>query len=132
MKKILIISSIILGLVMFSQVADAHMGEAGNMMYSTSGNISPEEFEEMQDVMIKMMGGEELTESESKEMIDFMQEHHGGYFPMMRGYGMSGQAGMMWGTAGSFITWILALTTVVWLLVGILLSIFLVKKISSK
>ncbi|MEX0934895.1 MAG: hypothetical protein WDZ70_01035 [Candidatus Paceibacterota bacterium] len=136
MKKILLVTALIIGFLAFSPISvDAHAGAEANTSMMSS-EVSAEEFDEMQSVMIKMMNGEDLTTEESKEMIGFMQSHGEGHWPM--GYGMmsqfdtsDGRYSMMWG-GGSALMWLAGFASLVWLFVGILLILFLIKKISSK
>lgn len=122
------------------QIAEAHMS-AGSAPAEGQSQVTEQEFEEMQDTMIKMMNGERLSQGEAEEMNEFMAGHQGSFVPMMHGYGSDDgwnrgfgggmmQGGWM-GGAGMFWSWIMGLAGLVWLLVGILLVVFLFKKIST-
>lgn len=125
----------------------AHTGSLGNtdsmpMMSNETAGVSAEEFEEIEEVMLKMMNGEELTESQWQEMQEFMEGHHGSFAPFNQmmwntgGYMNQDMApfrgGMMWGNYGTFMMWIISLSILIWLLVGILLATYLIKKLNKK
>lgn len=128
----------------------AHTGDTGDVQNADSmpmmsersaGEVSPEEFEEMEDIMLKMMNGEDLSGDEWQEMAEFMDSHHGAGFWSMAGNGMMfgsgfGRYGMMdegfgWGHGSLFARWLFTVTTLVWLLAGILLIAFLFRKLSK-
>jgi hypothetical protein len=143
MKQIVITSLLTFAMLITAPLfAQAHVGEIdGNMMGGTENSeITSAEFDEMQDVMLKMMNGEELPSQEWQKMSEFMDDHHDTSFgPMMQG-GMMGQYGqgqplggnmmMDWNSGNSFVYWIFVLTMVIWLFVGIVLAILLVRKLN--
>lgn len=145
MKQIVITSLLTLAILITAPLfAQAHAGEVdGSMMGGTESNeITSAEFDEMQDVMIKMMNGENLTSQEWQEMSEFMGDHHGNSFgPRMMQGGMMGQYGqgqvpfggnmmMDWSSDNSFVYWIFVFSMLVWLFVGIVLAILLVRKLN--
>ena len=145
MKQTIITSLLTLALLITAPiVANAHAGGIDeNMMGGiANGEVTAAEFDEMQDVMIRMMNGEELSSQEWQEMSKFMGDHHGNSFgPMMMQGGMMGQqyaqgqpfgGSMMmdWNSGSSFVYWIFVLTMIVWLFVGIVLTILLVRKLN--
>ena len=98
MKNIYFVIFIMGLFVSMTFITNAHM--TGSVV-GQGNNVSVEEFEEVQDVMIKMMNSEELTDQEAQEMYTFMSKHHqvdgfyGSMFGMMGGYGEN--SGMMSG-----------------------------------
>ena len=135
MKKLLLFSLLFFGLFGLTYMsASADMGGGGD--HGHNDTVAMGEFEGMQAIMEKMMDGEALTDIEKQEMLEHMEEHHGSG-SMMRGGDMSshhgtlGTSGMMMGGTGAFGLWIFPLTYLVWLLVGILLSVFLIKKLGK-
>ena len=136
MKK-LAISIFVIGLFAVTPaITNAHTG--GDVVDGGSA-ISVTEFEEIQDVMIKMMNGETLTNEEAGEMYEFMGNHHGaldrfggnqmmGYNNWTPGFGTYMHNGI---GGGSFAYWLMMLAVLTWLFVGILFSVVLIKKISK-
>jgi len=136
MKK-LAISIFVIGLFAVTPViTNAHIGVG---VVDGDSNVSVTEFEEIQDVMIRMMNGETLTDEEAGEMYEFMENHHGvwdgfggnqmmGYNSRMPGFGTYMHNGI---GGGSFAYWIMMLVVLIWLFVGILFSFVLIKKISK-
>lgn len=133
----------LVGLLALPAVTSAHLEDSDTMPMMDSqntGEVTHEEFEEMEDIMLKMMNGETLTDEEWQEMSEFMESHHGSYMPMMgfMGFGQNnfpmGGQGMMWGagSGGSFLYWIFYATTLIWLLVGILLVLYLFRKLNTR
>lgn len=126
----------LLVLTVGAAAVEAHMGTDG---IESDTTVTAEEFEAVEDVMLKMMSGEGLTNEEWDRMENFMDEHHESGFGSMMGGMMMGQGGfgpgMMQNTGGTmaygWMYWLFILTTVVWLLVGILLSLFLLNKLKK-
>lgn len=103
--------------------------------------------EEVENLMVKMMAGS-LTETEANRMVEIMNQYPGpmgmmmGRLGMMEG-GWGGSFGgknnnsmMNWGygfnvLAGAWL-WLIFLSLIVWLIVGILAAIWLWKKIQEK
>lgn len=143
MKKLFTATIIfIIPLFLVPMIAGAHTGvdESMPMMGSQeveNARVSQEEFSQMEDVMLKMMNGEELSESEAQEMYSFMQSHHQAGWPVMMGYGGMGMYDSfdrphMYGNFGSAMSWLYPLMVLVWLAVGVLLLAVLVKRLSRK
>ncbi len=98
--------------------------------------MGDETHEEMENLMAKMMTGN-LSEAEAQRMVALMNEYPGPYGMMMnRMMGTGGNWGTMsWGNSGGFNyswAWLFWATMLVWLAVGILLIIWLIKKIQGK
>lgn len=134
MKKILITTLFFTSLIVMPTVVSAHTnGPDMPMMNTQDGEVSQTEFDEVQGVMIKMMNGEQLTDAETSQLTAFMQAHHSGWEHMMSfGSGMVGSSGghMFDGTGNfSVLSWIYLLMLVVWLLVGLLLVVVLMRRL---
>lgn len=104
---------------------------------------SDELHEEMENLMVKMMTGE-LTETEANRIVEVMNQYPGpmgmmmGRLGMMQGvWGGSSSGGMMnWGSgfsiwAGAWM-WLIFLSVIIWLIVGILAALWLWKQIQKK
>ena len=138
MKKLFIALFIIGSFVATPAITNAHT--AGDVPVG-GGDVTVAEFEEIQDVMIKMMNGDSLTNEEAGEIYEFMENHHGAWggfnSSQMMGYNnnswMPGFGTYMHGGigGGSFSYWIMMLAVLVWLFVGVLFSVVLVKKINK-
>jgi Flp pilus assembly protein TadB len=107
---------------------------------------SDELHEEMENLMVKMMTGK-LTETEANRMVELMNQYPGPMGMMMgrlgMGQGMWGRnwpqnmmSMMNWGSGFNFFTgawvWLVFLSVIVWLIVGILAAVWLWKKIQEK
>ncbi|OHA15203.1 MAG: hypothetical protein A3G52_01185 [Candidatus Taylorbacteria bacterium RIFCSPLOWO2_12_FULL_43_20] len=147
MKKIKI--TIIITVMFFTGAlalsqADAHVDDASGSQ-STDKAVTKEEFAQMEDVMLKMMNGEDLNDAEAGKMVNFMKDHHfsdnnfmmGGYSggqSVRTGYGIPMMSGMMNGLGGSVYSsasWLFFATVITWLFVGILLAIYIIKKLKQ-
>ncbi|MDP3880767.1 MAG: hypothetical protein Q8Q32_01110 [bacterium] len=143
MKRLLtltIVSVMVLGA--FSPMAMAQPSSESD----STAVITNQDFDAMQDVMVKMMNGQELSSSEWGRMGEFMEEHHGegglAVMGMMMGGNMMSDwddnsfAGnrMMgsWSGGLGFVAWIVILNLLVWLLVGLLLSVLLIRRLNKK
>ncbi|PIP87293.1 hypothetical protein COW81_01070 [Candidatus Campbellbacteria bacterium CG22_combo_CG10-13_8_21_14_all_36_13] len=138
----------LLGLLLIPSVIFAHMGDfddadSGNTMmnYVETTAVGSDVHEEMEILMDKMMGGE-LDEVGANRMVELMNEYPGPYNMMMNRVGYQNDKSDyygegMWGGhmfSGGFgvgSSWFFELCSFVWLLVGILLVIFLVKKLTN-
>ena len=134
-KHVLVGICAVLFVVAGSTVAEAHMGDT--VTDDSDSIVTTEEFEAMEDVMLKMMNGEELTAAEAEAMSDFMESHHGASFPMMGSFNgswnmMSGYDSGFGMMGGGFLGWLFPLTMLVWLLVGLLLIGVLIRKLTNQ
>lgn len=138
MKKTILTFLTIAFFVFVPLAVGAHMmGDAVNGGDAGDDRVSVEEFEEIQGTMIKMMNGEDLTKAEWAQMNTFMDSHHSAwdtfgnhmteYAGRMPGYGMH----MYNGARYSVTYWMTVLAIIVWLVVGILLSVVLIRKINK-
>ena len=98
--------------------------------------------EEMEDLMIGMMGGE-LSETEATRLAQLVDEYPGAGGMMMNRINMEGSSwngnwSMMQGLhngvsgIGLFFLWFIPLLWIVWLVVGILAIVWLWKQIQKK
>lgn len=108
---------------------DIHTGPE-MMRYLEEGAVGSEAHEEMESLMIKMLTGN-LAQDEAERMISFMDEYPGPSTMMMNRLGVGASPWMM---GGGFTTWhwVLSLLGLVWLVAGILLSVWLVQQIQKK
>jgi len=107
------------------------------MEYMEEGVLGDELHEEMEQLMVRMMSGE-MTQDEAERMTELMGQYPGPYGTMMNrlGWGtgggwnmMSGWNGMMgW---GGLWFWIFTLSWLVWTAAGVLLVVWLFKKLLS-
>jgi len=132
MKKLLLLI-MILGFMPLLSFAHGAEDSANSMMPMVAGE---EQREEMEALMKKMMVNGTLSEEEADRMIAIMNEPmpRGGMMGMM---GMPMTRGMMSGFSGGmlgfgFMPFLFLLTTIVWLLVGIVALVWLVKKVRER
>lgn len=148
MKKLIVTLSI--SLFILPILVGAHSG-GGDMMADFSDididtemiqfiedkALGEELHEEMEGLMVRMMSGN-LTEVEAERTIELMEEYPAPHSMMMNrltGMNFSQSGGIMPWTGmmgGGFWFWILWLTSIVWLVVGILVIVWLWKKITKK
>ncbi|MEK7138952.1 MAG: hypothetical protein AAB799_02110 [Patescibacteria group bacterium] len=142
-----VILSFILFAILIPASSFAHMGTMMNlgdiktgpqmMQYVEESVLGSNAHEEMEQLMTKMISGE-MTQEEASKMIELMNQYPGPYGMMMVRLGspqvsgsgwnmMSGWNSMMgWGIVW---LWVLVLSGFVWLAVGILLVVWLIKKL---
>jgi len=135
----------ILGLLLLASLlvpvaALAHTGESFTTDLDSEADYA---------LMVKMMSGQELEDQEWEQMRSFMEEHHqdGGMMGMMMGGigtaqdmpagggwmgpGANMMAGAYQGPA-TFWTWLVRVNLLAWLLVAILASTWLIRKLSER
>jgi hypothetical protein len=143
MKEILFTSIIIALLPVYSFAHGGSMMDFNElqtgpemMEYVEDSALGEELHEEMEDLMLKMMSGT-LTQTEADRTSQLMGQYPGPYGMMMNRLGWSGNSGSGWSmmsgwnsTVGWGIVWlwVLVLSGFVWLAVGILLLIWLIRK----
>lgn len=102
-----------------------------SMMRFEEAMMGSEVHEQMEELMERMFAGNWMAEDQS-EMLRLMQNTNimpGMMTMMMR---MSGMNTFGWGFGGGQFFWIMWLGALVWLVVGILLAIWLIKLITKK
>ncbi|MEX2436759.1 MAG: hypothetical protein WD471_01175 [Candidatus Paceibacterota bacterium] len=126
MKKVFIFVFIMfVSFAALSSLASAHMTESESV--SQTSTLNSENFSEMESIMTKMMDSANLSEEESQKMISHMEDHHNHHsLSSWDSAGMSMMNG--WGHGGSFMSWFWFVGMIIWLLVGVFLIIFLMKK----
>ncbi len=139
-KQILVLLSVIAVLLPVSVSAHGMTDDFGDlktgpelMSYIENTALGDELHEDMEDMMVKMMSGQ-LTESEAQRMISLMDQYPGPYSMMMNRLGSSnfshGWGFMPWGgmMGGDFWPLFMWLASLVWLAVGVLLVIWLIRR----
>jgi len=136
--------------VAFSGLASAHMMDdfsqasgdgIGTMRYLEDQVLGSDAHEEMEGLMQKMLVGN-LTESDSTRMVELMNEYPAPYGMMMNRMtagssqyedhrGVFGSWGGMMGYGFSWSWSLMALIYIVWLVVGILVIVWITKKIKN-
>lgn len=140
--KHIIITTLFLALIAVPAAVSAH-GETtdatdsgtmmGPMMMHTD-DVSNETHQQMQEYMHDLQSGD-LSNADAQQMAELMRENHDAFSQgtwdtsMMGGQwtpmgGMMGMSGL-WGVWG----WLIAVCTLVWLVVGVLLAALLIKKL---
>lgn len=124
-------------------VSLAHGGDMGDMMEAGDTRfdmmrtiedraVGDELHEEMENLMVKMMSGN-MTETEMGRMVTLMETYPGVHGMMMGRFTGSNLTGIpfggMMGFSGSFWAWTMMLGAVVWLIVGILAVVWLLRKL---
>ena len=148
MKKIIISFAILAAIWPASTLADQPLPTPGMMMENLENKaLGADLQEEMQNLMTKMMSGESagLTEEETNKMIEFMNQYPGPYNMMMNrmmaqnlGWGerRDNAWGMMnWANSTGWGGWFGIfgfVTSLVWLGIGVLILIWLFKKVFEK
>lgn len=89
--------------------------------------------EGVEDLMVQMMMGEDLSQAEAQEMIEYMHGEENGWFGMMPISGMMGWGGSygMGGFGWSFVWWLGLALMFVWLVVGLLAVAHLLKRFNN-
>lgn len=149
MKKIL--PFLVLALFVFPIFAGAHGDTEVNepetrfeMMEHMEDQILGDELhEEMESLMINMMNGN-LSDQEISRLTELMEQYPGPHGMMMnrlygssyQDKGMSDWSNMGWGMHSGFgnwsgMFWLLVICTFVWLLVGVMVIVYLGRKIGE-
>lgn len=139
MKNLFIV--ILLTALALPIVSLAHGGdmmEAGDIRFDMMRTIEDravgdELHEEMENLMMKMVSGD-MTETEIERMVILM-ERYPGVHSMMMGRVVGGNFtgmpfGGVMGFSGSLWAWIMILGMMVWLVVGILVVVWLLRKLT--
>lgn len=124
-------SVLVLGTLIIPLTSQAHMGQFTSQ---TTTSTTQGYTEHIESIMNKMMEEEELTKTELQEMASFMESSQN-YTAMPYTQMMSNNAYYPHNFStmhGLFMYWVMPITMIVWLLIGILLTIILVKKITSQ
>ena len=111
----------------------------GMMQYLGEKSLGSEVYDEMQNLMVKMMAGK-LTEEEANRMIEIMNQYPGpmgmmmgGYYPQSYGQNWGMPHMDYWGGGSSNLwPWAGSLMYVVWLLISVLALVWLWQKVSGK
>ncbi|OGN09418.1 MAG: hypothetical protein A3J46_01280 [Candidatus Yanofskybacteria bacterium RIFCSPHIGHO2_02_FULL_41_11] len=144
MKKILLISVVVPFLPVFvfahgGPMMDFDELQTGPEMmeYLEEGTLGDDVHEEMEQLMVRMMSGK-MTEDEGVRISEMMDKYPGPYGMMMNRLSRGGSSWQMmsgWNSMmgwGIVWLWVFILSGFVWLAAGILLFVWLFKKIFSK
>lgn len=145
MQKILLSLLLILPFVVVAHGDSTSFEDAGTpaemMRFIEDTALGEELHEEMEELMEKMMSGT-MDQGEAEHMAELMQENPGPHGMMMGRIGMMGGFGPALSGGGMFsghmsggyglAGWLFSLIPFVWLIVGLLVIVLLIKKINTK